>query len=149
MNNLYKQADVEGILERLEKLTPDAQRLWGKMNVNQMLAHCNVAIETAMGRNFPKRILIGRLIGSFIKPGVLSERHLAKNSPTDKNYIIPDNREFEVEKVKATALIKQFSEDGPAKCTTHSHPFFGQFTPEEWAILQWKHFDHHLRQFGA
>lgn len=27
--------------------------------------------------------------------------------------------------------------------------FFGNLTPEEWAIVQWKHFDHHLRQFGV
>lgn len=149
MNNLYSQTDALGIVERLEKLTPDAQRQWGKMDVGQMLAHCNAAIETAMGRNFPKRLLIGRLIGSFMKPGILSERSMGKNSPTDKNYIISDSREFEVEKAKAIALVKQFWVDGPAKCTTHPHSFFGEFTPEEWAILQWKHFDHHLKQFSA
>jgi hypothetical protein len=46
-------------------------------------------------------------------------------------------------------LIKQFFEGGPTKCTTNPHSFFGQLTPEEWAIAQWKHFDHHLRQFGV
>ena len=30
-------------LIRLEKLTPNTQPLWGKMNVAQMLAHINIA----------------------------------------------------------------------------------------------------------
>ena len=29
------------------------------------------------------------------------------------------------------------------------HSFFGRLTPEEWAVLMYKHVDHHLRQFGA
>ncbi len=35
MNNLFNQSDTTQILERIEKLTPDSQRLWGKMNVAQ------------------------------------------------------------------------------------------------------------------
>jgi hypothetical protein len=29
------------------------------------------------------------------------------------------------------------------------HPFFGPLTNEEWNALQWKHIDHHLKQFGC
>jgi Protein of unknown function (DUF1569) len=149
MNNLYNQTDVLGIVDRLEKLTVNEQRQWGKMSISQMLTHCNVSLETAMARNFPPRLFIGRLIGSFIKPKALNEKPLAKNSPTDKQYIFPDNHVFDEEKSKAIALIKTFYADGPSKCTSHPHSFFGKLTPAEWAILQWKHFDHHLRQFGA
>jgi len=149
MNNLYSQKDVEGILERLENLTPNAQRQWGKMNVGQMLAHVNISLETAMGRNFPKRMFVGRIIGGFMKQTFLNDKPMTKNSPTDKNYIFTDIRNFDQEKAKAIELVKTFHNDGPNKCSKHPHSFFGKFTPEEWAILQWKHFDHHLRQFGA
>jgi Protein of unknown function (DUF1569) len=37
----------------------------------------------------------------------------------------------------------------PPGCTTHPHSFFGRMTADEWAILMYKHLDHHLRQFGA
>jgi Protein of unknown function (DUF1569) len=33
--------------------------------------------------------------------------------------------------------------------TQKPHPFFGALTVAEWDGLQWKHLDHHLRQFGA
>ena len=149
MNNLFNQSDTSQILERIEKLTPDSQRLWGKMNVAQMLAHCNISIETAMGKNIIKPLFIGRIIGSFLKRRVLSEKPFGKNSPTDKSYIFKDELKFEEEKSTTIATIKKFSEGGPSQCTIHPHPFFGKFTPEEWAIFQWKHLDHHLRQFGV
>lgn len=149
MNNLYNQNDVDGILTRLEKLTPNAERHWGKMNVGQMLAHVNVSLETAMGRNFPKRMFIGRLIGGFMKKKFLNEQPMTKNSPTDKNYVFTNQRDFDKEKANAIELIQTFYKNGAEKCTSHPHSFFGKFTPEEWAILQWKHFDHHLRQFGV
>jgi transposase InsO family protein len=46
-------------------------------------------------------------------------------------------------------VIDRFVAAGPKSCTTHPHSFFGPLTPEEWAILMYKHLDHHLRQFGV
>ena len=149
MNNLFNQSGVSEILTRMDKLTSNSQRLWGKMNVGQMLAHVNVSLETAMGLNFPERIFIGRIIGGLVKKKALNEKPLNKNTPTDKNYVFTDTREFEKEKIKSVELINTFYQNGSTKCTTHPHSFFGKMTPDEWAILQWKHFDHHLRQFGC
>lgn len=150
MNNLFNQSDAAGIVARLEKLSPDAQGQWGKMNVNQMLAHCNASLETAMGLTFSKRLgLIGRFFGKMMKPAYFSEKPFPKNSATDKTYIITGNPDFETERAKVIRQIKQFSAGGPAQCTRHPQAFFGELTPDEWALMQWKHFDHHLRQFGA
>jgi len=125
MKNLYNEADKNEILNRLENLKVDAVREWGKMNIVQMLAHLNVSIETPLGKNFPKRMFIGRLIGKLMK------------------------KDFEKEKQRAKELITLFYNNGREKCSQHPHSFFGELTPDEWGILQWKHFDHHLRQFGT
>ena len=149
MNNLFNPSDVSGILARIDKLTPNSQSQWGKMNVEQMLAHLNTALETAIGLNSPKRLLIGRIIGPFAKPNYVSKKPFDKNAPTDKFYISTDSHEFETVKAKSIELINQFFSGGEFKCTTNPHSFFGYLTPDEWAIAQWKHFDHHLRQFNA
>jgi len=149
MKNLFNPADTSTMLERIDKLTPETRQLWGKMNVAQMLAHINVSMETAMGVNKIKRVFIGRIIGPLLKKKVLGEKPFGKNSPTDKSYIFPDNVSFEEQKLKIVSSLRQFSEGGPSKCTTYPHPFFGDFTPEQWAVFQWKHLDHHLRQFGV
>lgn len=149
MNNLFNQSDVSGILARIDKLSSNSQSQWGKMDVGQMLAHVNTALETALGLNTPKRLFIGRIIGPLVKQNYLSGKPFGKNAPTDKFYIFSNNREFEKEKTKTIELITLFYEGGASKCTTNSHSFFGKLTPEQWAISQWKHFDHHLRQFSC
>lgn len=149
MNNLYNQTDVNGIINRIENLQPNAVRQWGKMNVAQMLAHLNAFLETALNINFQERMLVGRILGRFFKTRYVSEKQFSKNGPTGKNYIFTDQKYFEKEKNKAILLVKQFYENGAEQCTKKPHPFFGYLTPNEWAIAQWKHFDHHLRQFEA
>ena len=149
MNNLFDPAHVSEILARIEKLKPGSPRQWGKMNAAQMLAHCNISLETAMGNKIIKPLFFGSIIGRLVKSVAYNEKPFGRNSPTDKSYIFKDERDFEKEKASLTGSIKKFSELGPAGCTTHPHPFFGRFTPEQWAIFQWKHLDHHLRQFGV
>lgn len=149
MNNLYNRQDTEGILLRISRLQADAQRQWGKMTVNQMLAHCIVSLESAMGRNFPKRVFIGRILGPFLKPGIVSGQPMPRNAPTDKSYIIEGQPDFEQVKATVQELIRAFYHAGPAACTRHPQAFYGKITAEEYAIMQWKHFDHHLRQFAA
>jgi hypothetical protein len=149
MNNLYNQIDVNGILKRLESLQPNAVRQWGKMEVAQMLAHLNAFLETALNLNPQKRMLLGRLLGRFLIKRYVSDKQFSKNRPTGKNYILLDEHNFEKEKAKAIELVRQFYENGSENCTKQLHPFFGNLTPNEWAIAQWKHFDHHLRQIGG
>ena len=150
MNNLYNQSDVKSITERLESLTINSKRQWGTMTISQMLAHCNVSLETAMGLNFPKRKFIGIILGRLLKLKFLNKKPMIKNSITEDMYVInSDEFEFEKEKARAIELVHIFYKNGPEKATTHPHSYFGKLTPQEWAILKWKHYDHHLRQFGA
>jgi len=137
------------MLERIEHLTPGSRAQWGKMNAGQMLAHCNASLETAMGQKVFKWMFIGRILGTFMKRRILGEKPFDKSSPTDKSYIFPENVSFAAEKDKIARSVKKFYEGGPSGCTVHPHPFFGHFTPEQWAVFEWKHLDHHLRQFGV
>ena len=130
MNNLYNHSDVNDLLDRLKNLTIDAKRQWGTMTIDQMLAHCNVSLETAMGLNFPKRKLIGRIFGKLIKLKYLDKKPMVKNSITEDLYVTDSNRfEFEKEKKRAIDLINTFYQNGPEKCTTYPHSYFGKLTP--------------------
>ena len=149
MNNLYDPADVQDIIHRLEKLNIDAQRQWGTMSVDQMLVHLNVSLEPAMGLQFPKRKLVGRIFSPILKRVFLNRKPMVKNSPTNDTYIVTGEHDFAEVKQQAIDMVRTFFENGPEKCTKHPHPYLGRLTPEEWAILKWKHYDHHLRQFGV
>ncbi len=149
MKNLFNQEAEQEILNRFNTLTPDSRRQWGKMYVDQMLAHCSVTLEVATGQKSPPRLFIGKLLAPFFKSSVLSDKPFSKNGPTDKSFIVTDRRDFDAEKTKLTGLIKQFSEGGAEKCTTHPHSFLGKLTADEWGLIMYKHLDHHLKQFSA
>ncbi|HXE36807.1 MAG TPA: DUF1569 domain-containing protein [Verrucomicrobiae bacterium] len=150
MKNLFETGRVEEVKGRIAQLRPDSERQWGKMNSGQALEHCSRGIETALGDKTPPRVLVGRLLGWIVKPKVIgNDEPLRRNSPTMKALVVQDERDLGTERMRLYGLIDRFAAAGPAGCTTHPHAFFGRLTPEEWAILMYKHLDHHLRQFGV
>ena len=73
------------------------------------------------------------------------------NSPSSPVLLSADPTKCELERERSLliAAIDSFASQGAACCTSYPHPFFGQLKPEQWAILMYKHVDHHLRQFGV
>ena len=149
MKNLFEPADVSEVMERLDTLTPESPRLWGKMTAPQAVAHCCISLQTAVGDHLPKQMWLGRLIGPLVVKRVLGEKPVGRNSPTDPTFVVRDSRDLDAERERLKGLIWRFHAGGAKDCSTHPHSFFGKLTPEEWARLMYKHLDHHLQQFGA
>ena len=150
MKNLFEQTSVDEVKQRIARLRPGSERQWGKMNPGQALAHCSRAMETALGDTNLPRMFIGRIIGGPVKKLALgNDEPMKRNSPTSPAFVVRDQPDVAVESARLSALIDRFSKGGPEKCTRHPHTFFGPMTPDEWAILMYKHVDHHLRQFGV
>jgi hypothetical protein len=150
VKNLFEAVRVAEVKERAAHLRPDSERLWGKMNPAQALAHCSKGIEWAVGDRIPPRMLMGRIVGQIVKPMVLgNDEPMRRNSPTARDLVVRDQRDLRTERERLCGLIDRFAAAGPRGCTTHPHSYFGRLTPEEWAALMYKHLDHHLRQFGV
>jgi hypothetical protein len=151
MKNLFDATLANQVKARLRKLEPQSERRWGKMTASQMLAHCSVSMLWAVGEVVPEKgALPARLMGRLVKQMVFrNEGPLRKNSPTVKSLIVADERDFGKERERLLGLIDKFAAGGAAECTKNPHSFFGKLTPEQWAILMYKHLDHHLRQFGV
>ena len=149
MKSIYEQTAMNEILSRINALPPTAERRWGKMTVDQMLAHCNETMKVVTNQKITKRRLLGILLGPLFKKDYLGEKPLRRNSPTNPLFVITAEHDFVKEKELLMTLVKQFSEGGEQKCTKQPHSFFGPFTPQEWGISTYKHLDHHLQQFGG
>ena len=150
MMNIYDPAMVLEVKERLAKLTPESARQWGKMDAAQAVAHCATSMEWAVGDKKPPRMFVGRVLGVIVKPLALKDdAPMRRNSPTSPDLVIADARDLARERERLCGLIDRFVAAGPAGCTQHPHSFFGRMKPEEWAVLMYKHLDHHLRQFGV
>ena len=149
VKNLFDSSAYNEVLDRLNKLTPESQRQWGKMNVGQMLAHCKEAFRVPLMEKPPKRMLMGYLVGWMAKPLLYGPSPTKKSLPTAPNFIIKDERNFEEEKKQLVDLVTQFHQADLAVTATKVHPFFGKMTAEQWGKGMWKHLDHHLLQFGV
>jgi Protein of unknown function (DUF1569) len=149
MPSLFEPQTAQEIITRINTLKPTNQRLWGKMNVAQMLFHCNQALGTATGDVNIKPPFIFKIIGSMIKKKVMEEKPYKQSLPTAKEFIIVDEKEFEKERYAVLDRINKFITNGQQKVDGLRHPAFGKLTAYEWGFSQWKHFDHHLKQFGV
>lgn len=149
MKSIFIKPDLDELVERINKLTPESEKQWGKMNVCQMLTHTCISVEAAVGDRVDSRTFTGRIFGGFAKAIAINDKQFDKNLPTHRNYIVTLAGDFEIEKKRLTELLQRMYNDGKANVTNDPHPFFGKLTPTEWGSLIYKHMDHHLRQFGV
>ena len=149
MKSLFNPSYNQQIIDRINVLTPASKALWGKMHVAEMLAHSQAPLQVAFGELKLKRGIIGMLFGKMAKRKMLADAEFKKNLPTAPSFLVKGNVNFEEERKKLISLVQKFYQTGPKGLPLDEHPFFGKLTPEEWDQLQYKHLDHHLRQFGV
>lgn len=146
VKNLFDAATKAEIINRINSLTPESQPLWGKMNVAQMLRHCQMPMGVALGIHQLKGSFFMRLIGPLFKSLLYNNKPFKRNIATDKSFIIADSRHFAEEQGKLIDMVNRFTQ---ANLTDGEHPFFGKLTKDQWSTGTWKHLDHHLQQFGV
>ena len=148
MNSIFNPTENDAMIARINKLTPESYPLWGRMSVDQMCRHCNLAIAVAYGEQDLKINILLKLLGKMLKKKVLYGGHLKKESPTAKEFIVKDHSDLENAKAELITNFSRFKEGHPS-IKVMNHPFWGTLNYEEWDLLMWKHLDHHLRQFGV
>ena len=149
MKNIFNLNNKNEIIDRLNQLSPSAKPLWGKMNVSQMLAHCIVPTKISTGEITCKRNVFGILFGNIAKKRMVNEQPFKKNLPTDPNFVIKDTPDFYEKRDELKSTIEKLYAANKTELEQRRHPFFGKMTVDEWGMLSYKHFDHHLRQFGV
>lgn len=82
------------------------------------------------------------------KKKMFSTAPIGKGLPTDSQYKMSGEKDFEAEKESLIVYINRFATEGYT-VTSSVHPFFGKMSAQEWAVLGYRHMDHHLKQFGV
>jgi len=134
---------------RFGRLSLGSPRRWGKMNVQQMLAHLAVGMEKVLAdepfgpppqrpRTFLKLF--------FIKLPLPWPRGVrGSRDPAGMDIPESDFEGLRQRAVDALAAMAVWS-TGPG---TPQHPAFGELTTREWQRWAYRHADHHLKQFSA
>ena len=149
MKTVGDRAALAALLARLDRLTPDAERRWGKMNVQQMLRHVGGAMEWVLAegeaRNWPGKP--SKLIKLIALRAPLPWPRGIQNPNDPAGVAVPPD-EFEDLRRRAREGLEAMSR-WEATARTPPHPAFGPMSTWEWRRWAWKHAHHHLTQFGV
>jgi hypothetical protein len=148
--NIFSKEVCEQIISRVNQLSPDSPAIWGKMDVAQMLAHCNVTYEMMYEDKHPKpNAFMKFILRVLVKRKVVNEIAYPKNSRTAPQFIVVDSKIFEVEKQRLINYIRKTQELGLSHFEQMESHSFGRLNSMEWNNMLFKHLNHHLTQFGV
>ena len=146
MRSLFDQDAMEDILNRLDHLEENTKPSWGKMSVGQMAWHCQIPLKVAL-KNKPPKKRPNPLIALFYKKSLYNDKPWRKGLPTAPFAKATEPKELSEELPRLRELVKEVHQLRGRE-QWNPHPIFGVLTHEQWGQMQYKHLDHHLRQFG-
>ena len=147
MKSILTEEAYREVLDRIDTLDEKSKGQWGKMTVAQMLSHCQNPLLVALGqKQLRKPNFIMKLVYRSFKSAMYNDTPWKKNIKTPAEYRVDSEKEFEVEKSRLIKLIDAFYLLKDRE-VWDPHPAFGHFSKEQWGMMQYKHLDHHLKQF--
>lgn len=150
MKDIFDAHVTAEIIQRIEKLTPTCTPQWGKMNVGQMLAHCNVTYELVFdNKHKPPGGFKRLMLKLFVKSFLVNEKPYKSNAPTAPVFLVTDERVFENEKQRLLKFLDITQKLGRSHFDGKESFSFGKLKAQEWNNMFYKHLDHHLHQFGV
>ncbi|WP_299129550.1 DUF1569 domain-containing protein [uncultured Winogradskyella sp.] len=147
MQSIFEEKAYNEIKARISKLNESATANWGKMNTGQMVWHCQGPFNILLEKN-DYGMKPNWLVKLLFKKSMYNDKPWKKGLPTAKFLKTEDTKDFEQEKIKLEALIDE-AYSQRTKTEFAPHPAFGHFTSQQWGQIQYKHLDHHFKQFGV
>ena len=147
MKSIFSEEAHTEIKSRLNQLDENSQPLWGKMSVGQMAHHCQYPLHIILEKE-TYNLKPNWLMNLFFKKSMYSDKPWRKNLPTVPRFKASDPKDWTEEQSKLIALLDELHSHKDRE-TWQPHPTFGELSKEQWGKMQYKHLDHHLRQFGV
>lgn len=149
--SLSNPADIEEIIERLQRIQPSSQRRWGRMSPHQMLCHLSDAYRIPLGEKkvSPAPVRLPRSLMKWWALAVPVRWPRGLNGPPEVDQLQGGTRpaEFEQDRQQLLRLLQRFCLPA-TDLDRRPHPFFGSMQERDWMRWGFLHADHHLRQFG-
>jgi hypothetical protein len=147
MRTLFDADTRAEILDRLGRLRPDATRSWGTLSAPQVVIHCVDTFDHTFGIKDvepPNAFVQSALVRWFV---IDSPLPWPKGVRSVSQYFESEPHEFGEDLAKLRSCVERFAQGASGGAWGRS-PMLGRLSPDQWARLQYRHLDHHLRQFG-
>ncbi len=148
MGTLFDAQDRRRIMDRIERLAPNRQPQWGRFTAPEMVCHVSTGLRQGLGeaelgppvgpmRRWPLNWLLIHVV-PWPKGKAAAPPEMLARKPTTWGMDLSGLRD----------LIERFGARGAGGVWPESK-VFGRISGRSWGVLQHKHLDHHLRQFGV
>ncbi|MCX6149131.1 MAG: hypothetical protein NTX22_01255 [Ignavibacteriales bacterium] len=152
MKNILNEKDRNEVVNRISNVLAVNQRLWGKMNANQMICHSTDQIRLALGE-IPLTFIGNALQTSLLKSLVLlgmpapkgkveTYKEIKQGAGGTPPTTIENDKQILINSIEKFINKKDISE-------IITHPNFGKLSFKQWGRLIYIHLDYHLKQFGV
>lgn len=145
--------NLESLLSRLSKLSPETKASWGSLTAQAMIEHLTQGLEMSMGlRSYPMEVSEEK--AEKLKAFLYTDQAFTKNIRVG---FVATNAPLNHEDLDLAidafcAAFLSFEEYQLSKTAQEEplpvHPYFGALTKNEWGLLHQKHIEHHFTQFG-
>ena len=148
MASLFDDQDRAALHRRIDRLTPDSARRWGRMSVQQMVCHLTDSVESAYDRDTepPGTGALSRQPLKWLVLNVLPWPRGKMQSPERLTRRRPTTLDADVAALHA--MMDRLAARAPEEPWPASE-VFGRLSRREWGALLHTHIDHHLKQFGV
>ena len=148
LRTIFSPADRAALFDRFERLDPTRAPLWGRMSAPSMLAHLCDQMRMPFNDN-PSPRIPGVPRNPILKQLVLyllPWPEATIEGPPEAFHTKAGNWPDDLATLRT--LVDQFV-NAPPDRHWPDHPNFGRMSRRGWGVFCYRHFDHHLRQFGV
>jgi hypothetical protein len=145
---IFDAGERDDLLERLDRLTPDATARWGKLTAHRMLCHLSDSLRVSLGEA-PAAFKAGHLANPIARWLLAYVIPFPKGrAETAPEMLLTQPLDWDADLASAREYLRTAAQRGPNGKWAR-HPAFGDVSGELYGVFIRKHFDHHLRQFGV
>src|SRR5712691_7531968 len=144
---LWRENSRRQLLARLHQLTPDRRPRWGRLDANQMVCHLCDQLRVAVGEQQAEAVA-GPLRWPPLKQLVIYWVPWLQGATSFKECFTTASEDWGANLGRLEALMQKFAAQEVAR-PWPPHPLFGRMDGRAWGYLSYRHFTHHLRQFGV
>ena len=144
---LWQEDSRRDLHARFHRLAPDRRPRWGRLDANQMLCHLCDQLRVALGEQ-PAEAVAGPLRRAPLKQLVMYWLPWPKGAISFKECFTTTSTDWDTNLGRLEQLMEKFATQDPER-PWPPHPLFGDMSGRAWGYLSYRHFRHHLRQFGV
>lgn len=149
--SLHNRIYFEEIINRISNLDENSPRKWGQMSVAQMLKHCDLVLQVALQKIvLPEINILFSAVGTLTKFEMqIFNNGIPRNMPTFQKLIVNFECDFDEAKKSLLRTLDDYWQAFENHQLANEHRLFGKMTEKDWGFLEYKHLNHHLKQFNV